>query len=558
MKKSRKHRVKVITKSDGSDQYRVSVSRTSQDNDFDTIDRNIPRSKKTSISWNSIIYWSFTTSIWKFALTSILFTLVLNVMFSFVIAAVVAGSPQCVSPSVERLPFSEKLWDSFHLSWTTFSTVGYGLISPATSAAKKNGNLCILLSFLLSFESLIGVLFVGFCAAILFGKITQFQGNAQIVFSSIISVTYGKGSNGEDEDEDTTISSGTNNTQSEIPCPVLRFKIANELHSMAKGEITDAVLHVVATIDAKNSILGIRSERVFNDALKLSTSTAILKKTKSEPAFDDNPPVSKNTSKKNQLYAMRQSYYGQLDAYQNEEYNIRISDTDMDISNHASMFRSAVKTSRSLFFQEETNIDKPNLVFAEVIVTPDVHPFFSSTWVVSHRLDANSPLLKKKYRKAVSMNNGFWPQNLNNMEEVRKSIHFDDLLISFKGNSGLSGREVYHQHLYTLDDLRVGVQFKSLLMQNLDGSIYVSCKDIDETRIQDGGISEDEEELDPKERNGCCTHENAIDLGASLPNKEALISQVDNSTMLMKEGPKIEQKGKASTHNKKEISLVLD
>lgn len=117
-----------------------------------------------------IMYWCFTCSIWRFLFASFLFFGVLNVFFAFMIMACVAKAPKCLSPSLEDLGFREQFNDALHLSWTTFSTVGYGIISPSTggsSAFMENPDFfneegrCLLVSFLLSFESLLGVLCVG-------------------------------------------------------------------------------------------------------------------------------------------------------------------------------------------------------------------------------------------------------------------------------------------------------------------------------------------------------------------------------------------------------------
>ncbi len=189
----------------------------------------------------------------------------LNVIFTFLIFLTSANSPGCISSEFEEMKFWEKFVDAFHLSWTTFSTVGYGLISPVVVTDAFSGHhQCIGISILLSFESLIGVLSVGFSSAIIFGKLTRFQSNAQLTFSSILPVQFGEGYIDHDSEEDTVVtgdSSKDTSKGSRIPCPVLKFRIANELNSNRRGEIIDAELNVVATIDAKNSILGVRSEK---------------------------------------------------------------------------------------------------------------------------------------------------------------------------------------------------------------------------------------------------------------------------------------------------------
>ena len=53
--------------------------------------------------------------------------------------------------------------DAFALSWTTFSTVGYGSTYPALGYQNNNQTNCFLINFICSLESLIGVLYSGFC-----------------------------------------------------------------------------------------------------------------------------------------------------------------------------------------------------------------------------------------------------------------------------------------------------------------------------------------------------------------------------------------------------------
>ena len=103
---------------------------------------------------------------------------------------------------------------------------------------------------------------------------------------------------------------------------------------------------------------------------------------------------------------------------------------------------------------------------------------FDSCHII-HRLDASSPLLTKSARKKVLKNGGHWPDALKSNEDIGNSIHFDNLLVSFKGKSKIAGTPVYHQELYTMDDIKIGVEFQSCLIQNPDGSIFVQLKDID-------------------------------------------------------------------------------
>lgn len=105
-----------------------------------------------------------------------------------------------------------------------------------------------------------------------------------------------------------------------------------------------------------------------------------------------------------------------------------------------------------------------------------------SSFLIS--LDATSPLLMKSVRKKITKNNGYWPEALHTEEGISKSIEFDNLLISFTGQSKITGAKVYHQQLYTKENLEIGSEFNSVLVQNIDQSIMVRLKDINSTRKQ--------------------------------------------------------------------------
>jgi hypothetical protein len=101
---------------------------------------------------------------------SLISFVLLNFLSALLIIAFVARAKDCLTPSMEGLNFYEQFNDSLQLSWTTFTTVGYGLISPSTGGSPafledpeffKEEVSCLPVSIFLSFESLLGVLFVG-------------------------------------------------------------------------------------------------------------------------------------------------------------------------------------------------------------------------------------------------------------------------------------------------------------------------------------------------------------------------------------------------------------
>ena len=107
-------------------------------------------------------------------------------------------------------------------------------------------------------ESLLGVLYSGFCGAILFGKVLRIQSHAQVIFSDPIVIRYGSGvADGADFDNspnsDDEGGLGKMLHAKKIPCPVLEFRIVNRLFNEAGGEIMDATLNVVANVDANDA-----------------------------------------------------------------------------------------------------------------------------------------------------------------------------------------------------------------------------------------------------------------------------------------------------------------
>ncbi len=181
--------------------------------------------------------------------------------------------PQCINSAGEMIGTGEGarvFGDCFQLSWTTFSTVGYGIIFPATGASGfyvSTG--CLGVGLLGSLEAFMGVLYAGFCGAILFGKVLRSQNNAQVFFSDPIVVRFGKkelsdGSNNNtpmgptmeevkeeaqdarDEEMGGGSTSLVAEEDDEIPCPSLEFRLVNRLHGVPSGEIGESELFMSA------------------------------------------------------------------------------------------------------------------------------------------------------------------------------------------------------------------------------------------------------------------------------------------------------------------------
>ena len=75
--------------SGGRNQYRLRGLRTGKENQIDIIDRSIPFAssfrRSSQALTKDLIYWSFVSNFWLFAMASVVSFVALNVLFSFLI-----------------------------------------------------------------------------------------------------------------------------------------------------------------------------------------------------------------------------------------------------------------------------------------------------------------------------------------------------------------------------------------------------------------------------------------------------------------------------------------
>lgn len=125
----------------------------------------------------SSLHWMFRVNfIFLFAVMCTIFFL-LVIIFAGIIIAVGHIDDQCIQVGGTAFGNStSEFADAFALSWTTFSTVGYGSTYPALGHENDgNPTNCLLITIVSALESFLGVLYSGFCGAILFGKGTPYS-----------------------------------------------------------------------------------------------------------------------------------------------------------------------------------------------------------------------------------------------------------------------------------------------------------------------------------------------------------------------------------------------
>jgi hypothetical protein len=322
-------------------------------------------------------------------------------------------------------------------------------------------------------ESFVGILFASFCGAIMIGKVARVRSHAQVVFSSAMIIRYGVGLMAEEEDdgEDHSIRSMISRSDSgnatdeesppmhrELPCPVLEFRIANRMHSTASGEIMDCSMNIVASIDAE------KADHALRGAAGRRRRRRGKRKSNARVGKPAKQPL-KQASRRNSTESLESL---------------------------AESLREGAKKTRHAFEEDPLGMISSKRIFSKLEVeTPD-HPFFKRVWIARHTLDLESPILADDAKQAIRLNNGFWPNELNDAESVRACINFDQILVSLSGTSNADANSVYAQKVYAFHDLKIGYRFASMIYRdhNGDGSLKVDMDLINHVEEQVGGGGE--------------------------------------------------------------------
>lgn len=332
-----------------------------------------------------------------------------------------------------------------------------------------------------------GVLYSGFCGAILFGKVLRIQSHAQVIFSDPIVIRYGSGvaegnENGDGADSDDDLDH--NGKPKKIPCPVLEFRIVNRLFNEAGGEIMDATLNVVANVDANDA------DPSLIDALDSDKSRYTTYGNNSGSSMGG---ISGDTN----------SNLSNMET--NSDSDHPYSDNGRDTSEgtgrqHGSLnFPKFLDPFHSLMvgkLDHQAVDEDPSArlvskrIFSKMLIEASDHPFFKRVWLARHVLDETSPILKPRVRRQIRRNGGSWPERLCTWNAIRDSLQFNQILVSLNGVSNVSASDVYAQKIYDFVDINVGYQFVNILYKDTDGALKVDTDLINDVREQKGGGGE--------------------------------------------------------------------
>jgi hypothetical protein len=407
--------------------------------------------------------WTFRASFLKVIFTAAVGFYILTLFFALLIFWSGVNHPECIHVNGQDFGASgdgNRFRDAYALSWTTFSTVvcccilivsfaktmipekeslnslllrclkqGYGLVHPSTSGTvvDERYKACTGAQILTTFESFVGLLYASFCGAIIFGKVARTRSHAQVIFSDPIVVRYGTGVVEATSDDSSSEEEANVAKEERLPCPVLEFRVLNRLHSVKGGEIMDATMNVVASIDESQACTTVR---------RAARGRRRKGRRKRQPSNHRRPAIPCTVSEQQSLEASAMSL-----------------SNDDDDSVRAALFLDQTGGKTYQAVDEDLGGDcTPRRIFAKLELETPEHPFFKRVWTACHTLNAASPLLSTQIRRRIRENNGFWPSDLNHYNHVRACIHFDQILVSLSGTSNADANSVYSQKVYDYVD----------------------------------------------------------------------------------------------------------
>lgn len=454
---------------------------------------------------NKFLYWTFRKNFFVVLLSAAGSFYLFTVTFALFIYLIGKKNPKCIH--VNGVDFEEtrtQFVDAFALSWTTFSTVGYGLVYPATSATMpENFNIakeCTGISIITTMEAFVGILFSGVWGAICFAKLSRVSSFAQVSFSDAIIIKYGTGVTGvahdeeyeevSSDDDDPNRFSENSYVQSKLPYPILEFRIANRLYRQRGGEIIDASVNIVASMEESQATRSIRNgagmePKIRRRGRRPRISSAPRRNKRLQDDYYSDVRGDDEIMTEANIQRAQKAARDMIVAYTSG--TIRMDGETDDENCERQKDRSSTEQTKS--GTRNTN-PFPNQIFAKLNMESLEHPFFKRVWNVRHVLDLTSPLLKQEAKELIRINNGHWPKELNNATAVRASIHFDQILVSFSGTSNVDANSVYSQKAYNFDDVCVGYAFCNMLYREPNGCIGVDQNLLSDVKEQTGGGGE--------------------------------------------------------------------
>ena len=497
---------------EGCDERRF-FQKTAQEKTFRPIHiRNTRFQQSESYTTNKHTVDNFTNKFFRWAFRSPLVLLIVTAQVTFFAWTLLFAllhvwnvyvQPHCVTPyfDPQNEPFRDVFRDCWQLSYTTFATVGYGVISPSAAGSPfyssdktametvrsfRTDKYCFAQSFLCSVEAFVGILFAGFWTAVMFSKVAKVNNKARVSFSSNMVVQYGFA---------LCKSNHLQKPNGLLPCPILEFRIVNIINSQQGGGILNASVNVVASLRKERLKEHVKTEstlRKFTSSLLLSvnrkkSSGPIDTLHKSMSVQQSNRMAWLSTDPLHKSLSVEPSSNRPQDRNIQRVHSAPLLNMQSSIDSENSLSGQSPSRSR---VHESSRPRASAFVFTPLKVEPNNYPLFQNVWTIRHVLDEKSPLLNPKIRNSIKKHPGYWSEDkCSSPEEVRHHIQFEKILVSFSGISQLNASPVYAQTVYDFKNLHVGYEFENMLVKQW-GNLAVEVKDDKVSAIKEQGSSD--------------------------------------------------------------------
>eukprot|EP00984_Skeletonema_dohrnii_P038974 scaffold42824_cov161-Skeletonema_dohrnii-CCMP3373.AAC.3 len=423
------------------------------------------------------VVWIYQASF--FAVLVICLTAYYALVFAFagVVVAMERASDGRCNFVTETLMSSESVFElAFELSWTTFTTVGYGQVAPS-------GEDCYPIRVGCSFFAFMGLLFNSLSAAIFFSKLERVLTKASVTFSSSICLQF----NTVDADRGARVDSyrkmgfGLRSVEGEaFSYPFLEFRIINDHANHKSRAVRNASCAALVSLSGKHAELisgeAQQSSELYKEFVTKSFSMDVLEEA-SPKNTTGNSTTPRTASKKPSFYSAAkavmktnasvksiasatagfdQDESGEPTPSQEERADASAENVDPPrrarpsarITRMVSLSDSIKQT--AIIVQENDNgkgqqATPEGRVYFPLELEPSTNPYMSRVWYLRHTLNEKSPLLRYSVREKLKRD-GVWDAELNTYQDIIASlVDFHKIRVTFKGTSSASNSLLFTQ-----------------------------------------------------------------------------------------------------------------